>query len=166
MAENMQSILSLKVRRAIDVWLKRYPPEQKRSGVLQALRYAQEDNKGYLSTQLMDAVADYLELPKIAVYEVASFYNMYNLKPVGRHVINVCTNISCMLNGAEETLEHLKKKLKIELNETTADGRFTLREVECLAACIHAPAVCVGKKYYEKVDSNKADALIEELENN
>lgn len=164
MTDSCASILSLKVRQAIDEWIQRYPPEQKRSGVLEALRYAQEDNQGYLTLELMDAVADYLEMSHIAVYEVASFYNMYHLSPVGRHVIHVCTNISCLLRGAEETLEHLKKRLKIGLNETTPDGKFTLKEVECLAACVSAPAAYVGKKYYENLTIEKADAMIDELE--
>jgi NADH-quinone oxidoreductase subunit E len=149
---------------AIDRWLLRYPPEQKRSGVLQALRMVQEDNHGFLTKELMDAVADYLELPHIAVYEVASFYSMYNLKPVGKHVINVCTNISCMLCDSEKILHHFQKRLEIGLNETTSDGKFTLREVECLAACANAPVAQIGKKYYENLTPEKIDKILDELE--
>lgn len=164
MAETPTTILSAHVREEIDRWLTRYPADQKRSAVLAALRLAQEDNKDYLTKELMDAVADYLGMPKIAVYEVASFYNMYNLKPVGRHIINVCTNISCMLCDSEKVIEHLKKRLGIELNGTTSDGRFTLREVECLAACKDAPVAHVGKKYYENLTPEKIDKMLEELE--
>lgn len=108
----------------IDKWIRRYPPEQKRSGVFEALRVVQERHGGSLTTELMDAVADYLEIPHIAVYEVVTFYSMYFLHPVGKHVIDVCTNISCALNGAEDMLAHFKKRLGIELNETTADGKL------------------------------------------
>src|SRR5438105_14527811 len=113
------TVVSEKVREEIDRWMLRYPPEQKRSAVMEALRCAQEENGGSLTESIMDAVADYLGMARIAVYEVASFYTMYNLAPVGQHVVNVCTNISCMLMDSEKVLEHLKKKLGIGLNETT-----------------------------------------------
>ena len=158
------TILSEEVRAKIDHWLARYPETQKRSGVLEALRLAQEENKGYLTVALMDAVADYLGMPAIAVYEVASFYSMYNLKPVGRHVISVCTNISCMLCDSEKIVEYFKKRLDINLNETTPDGKFTLREVECLAACTQAPVALIGKKYYENLTPEKIDEILSELE--
>ncbi|EKD74326.1 MAG: NADH dehydrogenase (Ubiquinone), 24 kDa subunit [uncultured bacterium] len=164
MTETTKTILSAHTRAAIDRWLTRYPAEQKRSGVLQALTIVQEENGGWLSQELMDAVADYLEMSCIAVYEVVSFYTMYNLKPTGRHVINVCTNISCMLSGSEKIVEHLKKRLEIEINETTTDGKFTLREVECLAACAAAPMFQIGKTYYENLTPEKVDAIIKELE--
>src|SRR5437867_1569340 len=109
MTEITQPILSAHARAEIDRWLTRYPADQKRSGVLQALMIVQEENNGWLTEKLMDAVADYLKMSRIAVYEVASFYTMYNVKPVGRHVINVCTNISCMLNGSQKIVDHLKK---------------------------------------------------------
>lgn len=158
------TLLSEKVRQQIDHWLQRYPAEQKQSGVLQALMFAQEDNQGFLSEPLMAAVADYLQMPKIAVYEVASFYSLYHLKPVGRHVINVCTNISCMLNGSEQILAHLKNRLKIDVDETTQDQKFTLKEVECLAACTGAPMFQIGKKYYECLTPDKVDNILDELE--
>lgn len=163
MTDTNTSKLSTHVRDEIDRWLQRFPPEQKRSAVLQALRLVQEDNKGSLTNELMDAVADYLELPPIAVYEVASFYSLYNLKPVGKHVINVCTNISCMLSDSEKILHHFKHRLNIDLNETTADGIFTLREVECLAACASAPVAQIGKKYYENLTPEKIDKILDEL---
>ena len=157
-------MISEEVKNKIDRWLTRYPAEQKRSAVLEALRYAQESNQGFLSRELMDSVADYLGMSKIAVYEVASFYTMYNLEPVGRHVINVCTNISCMLSDSEKVLAHFKKRLDIGLNQTTTDGKFTLREVECLAACAKAPVAQIGKKYYENLTPEKVDEILAELE--
>jgi NADH-quinone oxidoreductase subunit E len=161
MSEN-PSILSAKVRDQIDRWLQRYPADQKRSGVIEALRFVQEE-QGYLTPPLMDGVAEYLGIPKIAVYEVATFYSMFFVKPVGRHIIDVCTNISCMLQNAEHILEHCKSRLNIDINQTTSDGRFTLREVECLGACANAPAVQVGKKYYENMTPEKIDAMLEKL---
>lgn len=164
MNKTTNTLLSAHTRAEIDRWNLRYPPDQKRSGVMQALTIVQEENGGWLTEPLMDAVADYLELPRISVYEVATFYTMYNLAPVGRHVINVCTNISCMLNGSQKIVDHLKKRLEINTNETTPDGKFTLREVECLAACAAAPMFQMGKKYYENLTPEKVDAIIEELE--
>lgn len=166
MKDQHKPLLSAKVRAEIDQWIQRYPPEHKRSGVMEALRFVQEANGGSLTTELMDAVADYLDMPKIAVYEVVSFYSMYFTKPVGRHVINVCTSISCMLSGSDETVKHCEKRLGIGLNQTTPDGQFTLREVECLAACVHAPIVQVGKQYHEHMTPDKIDALLDELEQN
>lgn len=163
MTTTSHTILSAHVRGEIDRWMLRYPPEQKRSAVMEALRFVQEENGGSLTDSLMNAVADYLSMSPIAVYEVASFYTMYNLAPVGKHVINVCTNISCMLTDSEKMLEHLQTRLGIGLNETTADGKFTLREVECLAACANAPVAQVGKKYYENLTLEKLDALLKEL---
>ncbi|MCD6039191.1 MAG: nqo2 [Gammaproteobacteria bacterium] len=163
MTEATGILLSEKVREQLDRWMVRYPVGQERSAVMQALHYAQEDNGGHLTEDIMDAVADYLRIPRISVYEVASFYSMYNLVPVGKCIINVCTNISCMLCDSEKVLEHLKIRLGIELNETTADGKFTLRETECLAACVNAPVAQVGKKYYENLTPEKIDAMLNEL---
>jgi len=148
------------IREHIDHWLLRYPPEQKRSGVFEALRVVQERNGGSLTTEWMDAVADYLGIPHIAVYEVATFYSMYFLHPVGRRVIDVCNNVSCALNGADEIVGHLKKRLNIDVNETTTDGKFTLREVECLGACTAAPVCQIGKKYYEHLTIEKMDEIL------
>ena len=158
--KNNQTLLSASVREGIDQWLLRYPPEQKRSGVFEALRLVQEENGGCLTVPLMDAVADYLAMPKIAVYEVATFYSLYYLKPVGKKVIYVCTNISCMLNGAESILQHVKKRLGIEVNETTVDGEFTLKEAECLGACIAPPVCQMGNMIYEDLTEKKIDELI------
>jgi len=164
MTETNQTILSATARAEIDRWLTRYPADQKRSGVLQALMIVQTENGGWLTEEWVNAVADYLDMPRIAAYEVVSFYSLYNLKPVGRHVINVCTNISCMLSGSQKIVDHLKKRLEIGINETTSDGKFTLREVECLAACAAAPLFHIGKKYYENLNTEKVDAILKELE--
>ena len=163
MTENNKNRLSAYAREHITKWVERYPAEHKRSGVFEALRVVQEENGGSLTTELMDAVADFLGMPKIAVYEVATFYTMYFLQPVGKHVIDVCTNVSCMLNGAGEIVEHFKKRLGIDLNGTTPDGKFTLREVECLGACVSPPVCQVGKKYCEHLTVEKVDAMLEEL---
>lgn len=161
--ENKHSILSASIRERIDQWLLRYPPDQKRSGVFEALRLVQEENQGSLTVELMEAVADYLGLPHIAVFEVATFYTMYELHPVGRHVINVCTNISCSLNGVEKIAAHLKERLGIDWNGTTSDGRFTLKEVECLGACVSPPVAQVGKRYVVNLTTEKIDEVLNEL---
>jgi NADH-quinone oxidoreductase subunit E len=164
MSASQNSLLSEGVRAKIDHWLLRFPDNQKRSAVIEALKYVQEDNKGFLTEPLMDAVADYLGMPRISVYEVVSFYTLYNVQPVGRHTISVCSNISCMLAGSEKIIEHLKKSLQVDVNGTTADGKFTLREVECLAACTVAPMFQIGRKYYEHLTPQKVDAILDELE--
>lgn len=140
----------------------KYPPEHKQSAVMAALRIAQEEH-GWLSEPLMDYVAGLLELRPIQVYEVATFYSMYDLKPVGKHKISVCTNISCMLRDSAQVVKHLEAKLGIRMGETTADGRFTLKEVECLAACGGAPMFQIGKKYYENLTPEKIDRILEDL---
>lgn len=157
------SLLSPAICAHIDEWLKRYPKEEKRSGVFEALRVVQEENRGFLTVPLMDAVAQYLEMPPIAVYEVATFYSLYYLKPQGQHTIFVCTNVSCFLNGSQEILEHLESRLGIKVNETTADGKFTLKEVECLGACIAPPVCQINKTYYEKANPKSLDELLATL---
>ncbi len=160
----MSVVLSYKTTKAIDVWLKKYPADQKQSAVIYALMCAQEENSGCLTEPLMNAVAAYLEMPRIAVYEVATFYSMFDLEPVGRYKISLCTNVSCQLCEAEEIAAHLKKKLSIDFNQTTPDGRFTLKEVECLAACGGAPAMMIGRRYYERLTPQKIDTILEGLE--
>jgi len=158
-------IIAEPVTAEIDRWLEKYPPEQKRSALVTALLLVQEQNDGWLSEEAMKAVANYLELPDIAVYEVATFYDMYNLKPIGKHKIAVCTNISCLLRGSDEIVACLKKRLGVDLNETTSDGQFTLRETECLAACAGAPMCQVDdKEYHEDLTPEKMLAIIDELE--
>jgi NADH-quinone oxidoreductase subunit E len=158
------ALLSAGVRAEIDTWVAKYPPEWKRSACMAALRIAQEGNGGWLTTELMDAVAAYLEMPPMDVYEVASFYSMYELKPVGRHKICVCTNISCLINGSERVVEHLEKRLGVGLGETTADGRYTLKEVECLGACCGAPMMQVGRQYFKNLTPERIDAILDGLE--
>ncbi len=160
--ENTQ-VLSDHVRAEIDDCLRRYPTDQKQSAVLGALRAVQHEI-GYLPVAHMDAVAEYLDMSAIAVYEVASFYSMYELKPVGKHTISVCTNLSCMLCGADEVVEHLKNKLGINLGESTADGKFYLKqEEECLAACCGAPMMQVNHVYHENLTIEKVDQILDEL---
>ncbi len=156
-------ILSERVREEIDDWLRRFPADQKQSAVLGALRAVQHE-AGYLPVEQMNAVAEYLAMPAIAVYEVASFYSMYELEPVGRHTISVCTNLSCMLNGADEIIDYLKGKLDIDLGESTKDGKFYLkREEECLAACCGAPMMQIDHVYYENLTPVKVDKILDEL---
>lgn len=165
MSARKSDLLSAHARAEIDQWLTRYPADRKQSAVLAALREAQHENHGYLTTELMDAVADYLDLPPIAVYEVATFYSMFETQPVGRHNIAVCTNISCMLRGGDTILAHLEKKLGIKLGESTADGKFYLkREEECLAACCGAPMMQVNHVYYEHLTPEKVDQILDSLE--
>ncbi len=160
----MMAILSIKAKAAIDKWLTKFPPDQKQSAVLFALRTVQAENKGWLTEPLMDAVAAYLGMPKIAVYEVASFYSMFDLAPVGKHKICVCTNIACMLSDSDRVLKHLKQELGIGPGETTQDGRFTIKEVECLAACGAAPVMQIDRTVYEKITPEKIDHILAELE--
>jgi len=161
---NKSDLLSTHVREEIDHWLSKYPKEQKRSAVLAALRAVQHEEL-YLSVEQMDAVADYLDLPPIAVYEVASFYSMYELKPVGRHTIAVCDNISCLLRGGEDIVHHIENKLGIKRGESTPDGKFYLKqEEECLAACCGAPMMQVDHVYYENLTPEKVDEILDGLE--
>lgn len=156
-------LINAESRAQIDRWIGKYPPEQKQAAVMAALNIVQQQNGGWLTTELMDAVAEYLQMPRIAVYEVASFYTLYDLEPVGRHKIYVCTNISCMLCGSDTIVEHLQKKLGIKLGETTPDGKFTLKESECLAACGGAPMFMVDRTYYENLTPDKVDAILARL---
>ncbi len=152
-------------REKIDHWIKKYPEDQKQSAVLAALREVQHENQGYLTTELMDAVAEYLGMPKIAVYEVASFYSMLETKPVGRHSISVCTNISCMLSGSDQIVEHIENKLGIKTGESTADGKFFLKqEEECLAACCGGPMMMVDHVYHENLTPEKIDEILDKLD--
>ncbi len=156
-------LLAPEVKTRIDKWVAKYPADQKQSASMPALRIVQEVH-GYLTTELMDAVADYLDMEPISVYEVATFYSMYDLKPVGRHKICVCTNVSCLLCGSEDVVKHLEEKLGIKLGQTTPDGKFTLKEVECLGACAGAPMFQVGKTYYENLTPEKIDQILSTLE--
>lgn len=165
MTEQATSLLSHHAREVIDGWVAKYPPEQKQSAVLAALREVQHENQGYITTELMDAVADYLDMPRIAVYEVASFYSMFETSPCGRHHVAVCTNVSCMLRGSDDIVSHIERKLGIKLGESTADGRiFLKREEECLAACCGAPMMQVDHVYYENLTPERVDEILDGLE--
>ena len=158
------SLLSEKTRQEIDHWVAKFPPGRQRSASLSALRAAQEQNEGYLTADLIDAVAEYLKLPAIQVYEVASFYSMFETHPCGRHHVSICTNISCMLRGGEELFEHAQRKLGIRGNQSTADGRiFLKREEECLAACTGAPMMMVDHVFHEHLTPEKVDAILDAL---
>ena len=150
--------------REIDEWVARFPEDRQRSAVLSSLRFAQEQNHGFLTTELMDAVAEYLNLPPIQVYEVASFYSMFETHPCGRHHVSICTNISCMLNGAEDIVAYAEKKLGIKTGESTADGRIFLKcEEECLAACTGAPMMMVDHHFHEHLTPSKVDEVLDKL---
>ena len=157
-------MLSDQVQAKIDRELKKYPADQQRSAVMAALRFVQ-DEKGWIATGDMADVAAYLDMPQIAVYEVATFYHMYNLKPMGRHTLTVCTNLSCQLMGANGTVAYLKSKLGVGLGEVTPDGKFGLREGECMGACIDAPLLTVSnKKLCGRMTPEKIDQLLAELD--
>ena len=156
-------MLSAESLKKIDYELTKYPADQKQSAVMSALAIAQ-DEKGWLTTETMDFVAEYLGMPSIAVYEVATFYNMYNLQPIGKYKITVCTNLPCALSGANEAVAHFRERLGIGFNETTTDGKFTLKEGECMGACEDAPVLLVNNKSMCSFMSNdKIDQLLEDL---
>ena len=157
------TMLSQDVQRKIDRELLKYPPDQRQSAVMSALALAQDEH-GWLSTEVIDAVAQYLGMPPVAVYEVATFYTMYNLKPTGRYKVTICTNLPCALSGANVAAKHLKEKLGIGFGETTADGRFTLKEGECMGACGDAPVLLVNDRRMCSFMSNaRLDELVGEL---
>lgn len=156
-------MLSTESLKKIDREIAKYPADKKQSAVMSALAIAQ-DEKGWLATETMDFIASYLEMPAIAVYEVATFYNMYNLKPIGKYKLTVCTNLPCALSGSNQTADYLKKRLGIGFNETTEDGLFTLKEGECMGACGDAPVLLVNnKRMCSFMTEDQIDKLIEEL---
>jgi NADH-quinone oxidoreductase subunit E len=156
--------LSSHVREEIDRWVTKFPEGRQRSAVIAALHAAQHENKGFLTAEIMNAVAAYLHLAPIEVYEVAAFYSMFETKPVGEHSISVCTNISCILRGSAEIVEHIENRLGIRTGESTADGRFYLkREEECLAACCGAPMMMVDHVYYENLTTAKVDEILDAI---
>lgn len=162
-SELIRSFVSETGLQEIENLVLKYPENEKQSAVMRALMIIQEE-LGYLTTAAMDAVADYLAMPPVAVYEVATFYSMYERQPVGRHLINVCTNISCKLRNSAAVVDHLENKLSIKLGETTLDGRFTLRSVECLGACVNAPMMQIDKEYHENLTAEKIDAVLEDYQ--
>ena len=156
-------MLSAESLKKIDREVAKYPADQKQSAVMSALIIAQ-DEKGWLSTDTLDAVAKYLEMPPVAVYEVATFYSMYNLQPTGKYKITICTCLPCGLQGALAAADHLREKLGIDFNETTSDGRFTLKEGECMGACAMAPVILVNnKKMHDYMSNEKIDQLLKDL---
>ena len=160
-----ETVLSAHSIEEIDEWLTRYPEDRKQSAVLAALSVAQHQNQGWLSTELMDAVAAKLELSPIAVYEVASFYSMFETKPVGRHCVAICTNISCMLMGSDSIVNHIEKKYGIKLGDSTEDGRIYLKvEEECLAACSGGPMMQVDHIYHTELTPGKVDEILDALD--
>lgn len=155
------SLLTEKTRADIDQWLKKYPQDQRRSAVIGALHAAQDQNGGWLSEEIMKAVAGYLEIPPVWVYEAASFYSMFFTEPTGANKIAICTNISCMLRGAHKVVKYAESKLGIKLGETTADGKITLvKEEECVAACTGAPMMIINGHYHENLTEEKIDELL------
>jgi NADH-quinone oxidoreductase subunit E len=159
------TLLSEHVCEEIEHWKARFPEDRQRSAVIGALHAVQHENDGYLTPELMDAVAEYLDLPSIQVYEVATFYSMFQTKRVGRHNVAICTNVSCMLRGADEIVEHVEQKLGVKLGESTEDGRIYLkREEECLAAWCGAPMMMVDHRFYENLTSEQVDEILDGLD--
>ena len=157
--------LSSHIKEEIEQWKSRFPADRQRSAVISALHAVQHENDGYLTPELMDAVAEYLELPKIQVYEVATFYSMFQTRPVGRHNVAICTNISCMLRGADDVVTHVEDKLGVKLGESTEDGRIYLKkEEECLAACCGAPMMMVDHEYHEDLTLQRVDEILDRLD--
>lgn len=161
--KTLHQYLSSEKIRALDVWITKYPADERQSAVMEALRLVQEE-QGYLQPESMNAVAAYLHMAPISVYEVASFYSMYKTQPVGKHCINVCTNISCMLRGSDQVVKHLENTLGIPMGQTTMDGRFSLQAVECLGACVHAPMMQIDKDYHENLTNEKIDKILEQYD--
>jgi len=158
-------LLSNHARAEIDQWRSRFPDDRQRSAIIGALHVVQHENDGFLTAELMNAVAEYLELPTIQVYEVATFYSMFQTQPVGRHNVAICTNISCMLRGADNIVDHVEGKLGIKLGESTDDGRIYLkREEECLAACCGAPMMMVDHVYHENLTNEEVDKILDGLD--
>ncbi len=159
-----ETLFTPEIRAEIDRQVAKYPPEWKQSAVMAALTLVQDHNGGWLTRELMDDVAAYLEIPRVSVYEVATFYSMYDLEPTAKNKVCICNSISCMLCGSEDLIAHVEKKYGVRPGQTAADGRFTLKEVECLGACRHAPAVLIGNAYHEHLSPEALDELIDGLE--
>lgn len=160
---HLKQLVPQKAIEEVDSWIKKYPAERKRPPIIAALKVVQEHNGNYLTEEMMQAVAEYLDVPHVAVYEVATFYSMFHLNKVGKHVISVCNNISCSLRGADKVLEHLQNRLNIKVGETTDDGVYTIKTVECLAACGGAPMLEVDKKYHENLNEEKIDQILSDI---
>ena len=163
LSSSKEDLFNADIRLQIDKWVLKFPADQAQSAVIPALHILQDNHDGWLSKDLMDKLATYLGMPSISVYEVATFYTMYELEPVGKNKISVCTNISCMLRGSEEIVEHLKQRLGVSFGETTDDGLVTLKEVECLGACCGAPMLQLNRDYHEHLTLEKIDKLVDGL---
>jgi len=160
----MSYVLTAHVKDEIEHWKARFPEGRQRSAVIAALHAVQHENHGYLTAEQMNAVADYLGLPSIQVYEVGTFYSMFQTRECGRNEVSICTNVSCMLRGADDIVEHVERKLGIKLGESTTDGRIFLKEEEeCIAACCGAPAMQVNHKYHENLTVEQVDEILEGL---
>ena len=158
-------VLTESIKGTIDTWVAKFPIGKQRAAIIGSLHAVQEHNQGYLTPELMDAVADYLDLPRIYIYEVATFYSMFQTEPVGRNEIAICTNISCMLSGSDLIVQHIEDRLNIKLGESTKDGNiFLKKEEECLAACTGAPMMMVNHKYIENLDIEKVNEILDKLE--
>ena len=156
-------MISNQARKEIDIWVSKYPEGKQSSAVMQALTIVQKENGGSLTNDLIQAVAGYLEMPAISVQEVATFYENYNDKPVGKHVIRFCHNISCMLNGSDELISYLEEKLDVRTGEITKDGLVSVKKVECLGACVGGPMCQIGDQYYENLTEERIDEILDGL---
>jgi len=157
--------LSTHIKEEIESWKARFPKDRQRSAVISALHAVQHENRGFVTAEQMNAIADYLELPSIQVYEVATFYSMFQTKEVGRNEVAICTNVACMLRGADELVDHVENKLGLKLGESSEDGKvFLKREEECIAACCGAPAMMVNHKYYENLTVEMVDEILDGLD--
>ncbi len=154
--------LTSAMKQAIDKWVAKFPADQKQSAVIPALHIVQDEYR-YLTTEVMNEVAEYLDMPPISVYEVATFYSMFELKPIGQNVFNICTNVSCLLRGSEAVVSHVESRLGIKMGESTEDGKFALKEVECLGACDMAPMMLFNKKFHEDLTPEKLDKIIDSI---
>ena len=156
-------MISDQAKKEIDIWVAKYPEGRQSSAVMEALKIVQAENGGSLANDLIKAVADYLDMPRISVQEVATFYENYNHKPVGKHVIRFCHNISCMLNGADDLISYLETKLGVKTGEVSKDGLVSVKKVECLGACVGAPMCQIGDKYYENLTEQSIDEILDSL---
>lgn len=164
MSNQIEFSFSGKVLKKCDEWLIRFPKDKKRSAVIEILKIVQNENGGYLNEELIGNVADYLGISRIFAYEVATFYSMFDLHKVGRYKIYFCVSVSCMLCGSDDMVLYVKNKLNIDFDQTTSDGKFTLKKAECLAACGGAPVMLIGEMYYEDLTFSKIDSILDNLE--
>ena len=156
-------MISDQAKKEIDIWVAKYPEGRQSSAVMEALKIVQAENGGSLANNLIKAVAEYLDMPRISVQEVATFYENYNHQPVGKNVIRFCHNISCMLNGADDLISYLETKLAVKTGEVSKDGLVSVKKVECLGACVGAPMCQIGDKYYENLTEQRIDEILDSL---